>query len=101
MQCVAIAARHRHDPGFQFIEVEGPDQIVVGATVPPIDPVGNLIERTDDYDGRRILEPAQALQEFDAASVRQQQIEKDQPVLDRISRRNGVRYNTHPVHGVE
>ena len=100
VRVAGIAPPDRADPGRQFAEVEGLDEIVVRAGVQPLDPVRDLVERGQDDDGRDVAAAAQRLQEADAPAVRQHEIEQDEIVAGcghRVARRVEA---GDPVHGL-
>ena len=49
----AVAAQQRAQPGEQLVEVEGLDQIVVGAGIQSLDAVVDRAERRQQQDRRR------------------------------------------------
>ena len=66
------------DSRFQFIQVEGLDQIVVGTCIQPCDPVRYLVMRGQNDDRYHLLLQPDVLENIKAASIGQAKIEKNQ-----------------------
>ena len=61
-------------------EIEGLHKIVVGTRVQPLDPIQHLVERGQNDDWGHVAPRAQALEEGDAAPIRQHEVEQDKVV---------------------
>ena len=60
VRVAGVAPRDRADPGGKLGEIERLDEIVVGAGVQPLDPVRDLVERSQDDHRRDVAPGAQA-----------------------------------------
>src|SRR5262249_21932764 len=72
-----IAPQQDAQPGQQFGQGEGFNQVVVGTGVQSFDPVVNAILGSQDEDGHGLAGAAHLAENLQAALTRQQQIEHD------------------------
>jgi len=95
-----IAAGDGRQPRRQLAEVEGLDQIVVGAGVEAIDTPGNLVHRGEDDDRRGAAALAQAPEEIEAAAIGQVEVEQDQLERHASKRVAGFVEAPDPIDGM-
>jgi hypothetical protein len=88
------------NPRDEFVQIEGLDDIIIGAGVEAFDPVADLITCRDDDDRAPVLSFAKLAQEIEAASIGQMQIKKHKPIVDCAQRSFGVIKPLHPIYGV-
>ena len=94
-----VPADQRAHAGAEFVEIEGLDEVIVGAGVQPLHAIGDGIARGDDQHRHRVAACAQALEHIEAVALRQAEVEQHQVVglaADRGQRRFAV---LHPVDG--
>ena len=86
--------------GGQFVEVEGFDQIVVGAGVEAPDAVADRVAGGDDQYRHRIVALAPEGQRLQPGFPRQADVQQDRVVFGRFRGRLRLAAVTHPVHRV-
>jgi hypothetical protein len=96
----ARAPRQRAYARAQLVEVERLHQIVVGAGVEALHPVGHGIARGDDEHGHVVAQRAQAPQHLQAVAARQPQVEQHGAVRLRAQGGFGGDAVAHPVDRV-
>ncbi len=85
--------------GAEFAQVEGLEQVVVGAGLQPGDPVGHRVARGQHQHRQVDALLAQALQQAQAVLVGQAEIEDQHVEARHLEQRLGIGGAGHPVHG--
>jgi len=84
----------------QLLDLEGLDQVVVGAGVEPGDALRGGIARAQHQHRREAAAGARAAQHLEAVQARQPQVEHHQVELGVLQGGERLRARAHPFHGV-
>jgi len=92
-------AQHRTHAGGDFVQIEGFDDVIVGACIESRDSVLNLVASRENDDRRGVASLAQLAQHIDAVTVRQPKIEQHQVEMRGLQGGPRALAVAHPIHG--
>ena len=92
-----VAAEHGADARRELLQAEGLDQVVVGAEIEALHPVGDRVARGEDEHRDAVLAPAQAVEDLEPVLAGQAEVEEHEVVG--LGRERGLRSGAvlHPV----
>src|ERR1700722_6047378 len=91
------AAQYGAHAGHYFVEIEGLDDVVIGAGIEAGNPLPNLIARSEDDDGRGAASLAHRTQDVETVALRQSEIQKHQVENRVLQRRIRALSIGHPI----
>src|SRR3984885_2781950 len=91
--------QHRTHAGGDFVQIEGFDDVIVGACIESRDSVLNLVASRENDDRRGVASLAQLAQHIDAVAVRQPKVEQHQVEMRGLQGGPRALAVAHPIHG--